>query len=61
MSVGKEERKLQKLMIHVVKHKAQAWLSSTPLAFPRGLEGDLIIQQDCLVRVRSCCRKEGSA
>ena len=63
MLLGKEERKLEKLMIYVVKNKVQTWLSSSCvlLAFHRGFEGDLIIQQDCPVPVRSRCGNEGSA
>lgn len=55
MLLGKEERKLEKLMIRVVTNKAQTWLSSScvPPAFHRCFEGDLIIQQDCPVQVRS--------
>lgn len=63
MLLGKEERKVEKLMIRVVKNKTQTWLSSSrvPLAFHRGFEGDSIIQRDWPVQVRSRCGNEGSA
>lgn len=44
--LSKEERELEKLMIHGVKDKVQTWLSRVPLAFHVGFAGALIIQQN---------------
>lgn len=44
--LGREERKLEKLMIQGVKNKVQTWLSCVPLAFHTDFAGALIFQQD---------------